>query len=286
MRCFETRIVADGLIFPEAPRWRDERLFFSDFHARRIAAFSPATETVETVAQLDDAPSGLGWQPDGVLHFVAMSGMTLNAIEADGISVHADLSSIARGRANDMVMTSYGSAYIGNFGFDMLAGAAPETTSLALVTPDGGVRAVGADLLFPNGLVLIDDERTLVVAETYANRLSAFDVTDDGSLANRRVFAQFDPDVAPDGICADEDGAVWVATARSNRCVLVREGGEIVAETRVSEGNLAYACMLGGETGCDLFVCTAPSFRAAETVAAQRGRIEMARVDRVHAGRP
>ena len=286
MTRFETRIVADGLLFPEAPRWRHGQLFFSDFHARRIAALSPETGVVETVAQLDDAPSGLGWRPDGVLQFVAMGGMTLNAIETDGISVFADLSSIARGRANDMVMTSDGSAYVGNFGFDMLAGAPLEATSLALVKPDGSVRAVGEGLLFPNGMVLIDDERTLVVAETYANRLSAFDVANDGSLSNQRVFAQFGPDVAPDGICADEDRAIWVATARGNRCVLVREGDGVVAETRVSDGNIAYACMLGGETGRDLFVCTAPSFRAVETRAARRGRIEVTRVDRGRAGKP
>jgi sugar lactone lactonase YvrE len=279
-------VLADGLLFPEAPRWREGRLYFSDFHGQRIAALDPATGGVSTVVKLDDAPSGLGWRADGVLQFVSMAERRLCALEDGAVRTVADLSAVCPGRTNDMVMTSAGAAYIGNFGYDMMAGAPAASTCLAFVEPTGRVRGVADDLMFPNGMVLIDDERTLVVAETGRSCLTAFDIAADGSLHSRRCFARFEPEVAPDGICADADGGLWVATARSGQCLRVGRAGQVTHAVQVSEGNITYACMLGGDDGRDLFICSAPSFRPAKTMALKRGRIERARAPFPHAGRP
>lgn len=284
MRTFPTRVIATGLSFPEAPRWRDGRLYVSDFLDRRIAALNPNTGKIETIIALQDSPSGLGWRPDGAMMFVSMASRRLNVLEGDDVRLVADLGAICAGRANDMVVTRNGGAFIGNFGFDMLRGAPQEMTRLCYVSPTGEARAVGEELLFPNGVVLLDDERTLVVAETYANRLTAFEVGHDGELSRRRTFAQFGDDIAPDGICADAEGAIWVASARSGRCVRVAEGGAVLAEAIAAEG-VAYACMLGGEHGRDLFICAAPGFRPQPGIEAP-GKIHLAEVDVPHAGRP
>lgn len=273
-----TQVVADGLLFPEAPRWREGRLYFSDFHAQRIAALDPATGTASTVAKLDDAPSGLGWRPDGVLQFVSMTARRLCALEAGGVRMVADLAPHCPGRTNDMVMTSQGGAFIGNFGYDMLGGAPPASTCLVHVDPGGRVQVAADDLMFPNGMVLLDDERTLVVAETGRHCLTAFDVDAQGALSRRRTFATFDASVGPDGICADAEGGIWVATARTSECLRVDREGRLTDAVPVSAGNLSFACVLGGDDGRDLFICTAPSFRAAETRALRRGRVERVRV--------
>lgn len=284
MQTFATRVIAHGLGFPEAPRWRDGRLYVSDFLARRIVALDPATGELTTIIALDDSPSGLGWRPDGRLMFVSMAARRLNALDGGGVRLVAELEGICAGRANDMVVTRDGGAFIGNFGFDMLRGAPQQLTRLCYVSPTGEARAVGEDLLFPNGIALLHEERMLVVAETYANRLTAFEVGNEGELSRRRTFAQFGEDIAPDGICADAEGAIWVASARSGRCVRVAEGGEVLAEAIVPEG-IAYACMLGGEHGRDLFICAAPGFRPQPGVEAP-GKIHLAKVDVPHAGRP
>lgn len=284
MRTFQTRAVAKGLRFPEAPRWRDGRLYFSDFLDRRIAALDPVTGDLETIIELDDSPSGLGWQPDGAMMFVSMAARRLKVLDGETVRLVANLEAVCAGRANDMAVTRDGGAFIGNFGFDMLRGAPQQKTRLCYVSPTGEARAVGEELLFPNGIVLLDDERTLVVAETYANRLTAFDVAGDGELSRRRTFAQFGEDVAPDGICADAESAIWVASARSGRCVRVEEDGKIVADAIVPEG-IAYACMLGGKDGRDLFICASPGFRQQPGVETS-GQIYLAEVDVPHAGRP
>jgi sugar lactone lactonase YvrE len=175
-----------------------------------------------------------------------------------------------------MVVDSTGAAYVGSFGFDLLGGAAPQPTVLLRVAPDGDVRVVAQDVLFPNGMVLADGGRTLVVAETYGSRLTAFDVADDGTLAGRRVFAQLPEGVYPDGICLDAEGQVWVATARTPEVLRVREGGEVTDRVQVASGSLSYACALGGPDGRTLFVCTARSFQPG---AERTGRIEVAQVD-------
>ncbi len=276
-----TATLADDLGFPEAPRWHEGRLWFSDFHDRRVRALTP-DGGLETVLELDDSPSGLGWTPDGVLLVVAMVRRQLLAVAADGPVVRADLTGLTQVRANDLVVDADGGAYVSSFGFDLLGGAPPAPTALVRVEPDGTAGVAAEGLLFPNGMALSDDGRTLVVAETYGARLTAFDVDADGRLSGRRVFAET-PGLAPDGICLDAEGHVWFATARTPEVVRVREGGEVTGRVAVGSGSLSYACALGGSDGRTLFVCTAPTYRAGGPRA---GRVEVAQVDVPGAGRP
>ena len=280
-----TTTLADGLGFPEGPRWHADqhggRLWFSDFHDRRVRALTPGGD-LETVLELDDAPSGLGWTPDGDLLVVSMERRALLRVRDGSPVVFADLSGHTRVRANDLVVDAEGGAYVASFGFDLLGGAPPEPTDLVRVDPTGAVSVAAPDVLFPNGMVLTDDGRTLVVAETYGSRLTAFDVAADGALSGRRVFAPTPRGVFPDGICLDAEGHVWVATARRPEVLRIAEGGEVTGRVEVSSGNPSYACMLGGDDGRTLFVCTAPGLAPGE----RGGRIEVAQVDVPRAGRP
>jgi sugar lactone lactonase YvrE len=276
------RVLLDGLRFPEDPRWRDGRLWFSDMHDGRVLALSP-DGGLETVAVLDDEPSGLGWLPDGRLLVVSLNARKLLRREADGRLVeHADLSAVLPFKANDMVVDARGRAYVGNFGFDLNAGEPAVATTMALAHPDGRVELAAQDLSFPNGTVITPDGRTLVVGETFAARLTAFDVADDGTLSGRRVWAQLEKAV-PDGICLDAEGAIWVASPVSKGVLRVREGGAVV--DRVDVETNAYACMLGGPDRRTLFVCTAETHDPAKT-GARRGRIEAVPVAVPGAGLP
>ena len=282
MREGHTETLVEGLGFPEGPRWRDGQLYFSDFHQRCVVR-ARLDGTAVSAVQLDDAPSGLGWTPDGSLLVVSMLKRALLKQTADGFHVVADLRRWTVVAANDMVVDEVGRAYVGNFGFDLRSGEPPRPTVLLRVDPSGEVVVVADDLLFPNGVVLDDDGRRLIVAETYAHRLTAFDVAGDGSLSRRRVFAQFGDEVYPDGICLDAEGQVWVAAARSAQVLRMQDGGRMTANIRVSSGSNAYACMLGGDDGRTLFVCSAPGLNPTDPPA---GRIEIARVDVERAGRP
>ena len=267
-----TTVLADDLGFPEAPRWHAGRLWFSDFHDRVVRRM-PAEGGSEVVLELDDSPSGLGWLPGGDLLVVSMVRRALLRVGEEGTRVHADLTAATRFRANDLLVDAAGRAYVSSFGFDLEGGADPEPTALLRVDPDGSVHVAAADVVFPNGMALSPDGRTLVVAETYGARLTAFDVAPDGALSGRRVFAEL-PGVAPDGVCLDAEGQVWVATARTPEVLRVRDGGEVTARVAVGSGSLSYACALGGDDGRTLFVCTAPSWRPGP----RAGRIEVARV--------
>jgi sugar lactone lactonase YvrE len=268
------RVLLAGLRFPEDPRWRDGRLWFSDMHDGRVVTLDGEGHD-ETVLTLDDEPSGLGWLPDGRLLVVSVRERKLLRREADGrLALHADLSPVLPFHANDMVVDAQGRAYVGNFGFDLNAGETPKPTTLALVYPDGRVAVAADDLAFPNGTVLTPDGRTLIVGETLAARLTAFDVAADGTLSNRRVWAQLEKAV-PDGICLDAEGAIWVASPISHGCLRVREGGEIL--DRIDVETNAYACMLGGADRKTLFLCTAEEHDPAKTDT-RRGRIEAVQV--------
>lgn len=275
-------IIATGLSFPEGPRWRDGKLYFSDFYHQAVYAMDSAG-TLEVVAEVPTQPSGLGWTPDGRLMIVSMLDRRLLRQQADGtLAVHADLGAIATWHCNDMVVDSQGRAYVGNFGWDYQGPGEPLAARLALVEPDGGVRVAASDLLFPNGSVITPDGSTLVIAETFANRLTAFDIDDAGDLSGRRVWA----DLAgryPDGICMDAEGAVWVADAGGGSVLRVMEGGQITE--RIDVGRGTYACMLGGEDGRTLYVCTSEA-PDANPAANPIGRIECVRVGVPHAGLP
>lgn len=276
------RTLVEGLHFPEAPRWREGRLWFSDFYHRKVFAASP-DGTLETIAEVPASPSGLGWLPGGALLVVSMDDRKLLKLERGALSEAADLSAHAGASCNDMVVDAAGRAWIGNFGFDALAGQAPRPTVLLRVDPDASVHVAADGLLFPNGSVVAPDGRTLIVAETFGHRLTAFTIAGDGSLHERRTWAALDG-VWPDGICLDAAGAVWVADAMGRRVLRVAEGGAIV-ETVPTGARHAYACMLGGADGRTLFVCTAPGL--GNKAATQReGRIEWTRAEVPHAGWP
>jgi sugar lactone lactonase YvrE len=285
------RVLADGLTFAEGPRWHQGKLWFSDFYDHAVKTVD-LDGNVETMVVLDDRPSGLGWLPDGRLLIVAMQQRAVLRMEYDALVVHADLSHIATFHCNDMLVDTIGRAYVGNFGFDLdaaetsgdFAGAlkAYEGAALARVDPHGQTHTVATGLMFPNGMVLTPDGGTLVVAESMARRLTAFDVGIDGSLTNQRVWAELD--AVPDGICLDAEGAIWLADAAAPRCVRVREGGEVLDTMAVSRR--AFACMLGGASGRTLFVATASASLADVASKQREACIEVAEVAVPHAGLP
>jgi sugar lactone lactonase YvrE len=274
--------LVDGLTFPESPRWHGGKLWFSDFYTFRVLN-AGLDGKVETAAEVPQQPSGLGWTPNGDLLIVSMLDRKLLRLRGSRLETFADLSPIATWHCNDMVVDESGNAYVGNFGFDLHAGVPPRAASLARVDPEGGVSAAADGLMFPNGAVITPDGKTLVVAETMANRLTAFDLTDEARLTNRRVFAQLDG-CFPDGICLDAEGAIWVADARGMRVIRVFDGGRVERTISTGERRL-YACMLGGERRRTLFLCT--STGSGPDMAKKRdGRIEFIEVDVPGAGRP
>ncbi len=287
-----------GLSFTESPRWRDGRLYVSDFYTRRVLAVS-MDGTAETIAHVPQQPSGLGFLPDGRVLIVSMRDRKVLRREFDGSLVeYADLSALAHWHCNDMLVDRDGRAWVGNFGFDLMSGAPPQSTVLIGIEPDGTTSVVANDLGFPNGMVLTPDGRTLIVAESMMDRLSAFTVT-AGLLSERRTWAIFgDPptstnvgealaqlSVASDGICLDAAGAVWIADATHGRLVRVAEGGRILEE-RKTDGMGVFACMLGGDDGRTLFACVAPTFHEAEAAANHRAAIWTTKVQVPHAGWP
>ncbi len=271
-----------GLTFPEGPRWHAGKLWFSDFYSHAVLTVDLEGRS-ERVAEVPQQPSGLGWSPDGRLLVVSMLDRRLLEFTGSRSRVVADLSEVATGPCNDMVVDAAGRAYVGNFGFDRERGEAQRTACIVRVDPDGRATVAADDLLFPNGTVITPDGETLIVGETFANRLTAFDVEEDGSLTNRRVWAQFDG-VFPDGICLDAEGAIWVADPRGRQVVRVFEGGRIVQTLSTGERG-AFACMLGGPDRQTLFICTAAGSGSA-IAETRSGQIEIVRVGVRGAGLP
>ncbi len=278
-----TTTLIDELTFPEGPRWRDGKLWFSDFFTHRVMTVDLDGRT-ETVADVPGQPSGLGWTPDGRLLVVSMIDRRLLRLDPAGLTEVADLSALAPWHCNDMVVDADGGAWVGNFGFEFTDPDSVKSTVLIRVAADGSARVVADELYFPNGMVITPDGRTLVVAETFAARLTAFDIQADGALANRREWAAL-PGKSPDGICLDAEGAIWVASPPTREVLRVHEGGEISA--RVVTERHAIACMLGGEDRRTLFVLTGRVGLKPDEARRQRvGRIERVEVDIPGAGRP
>lgn len=275
--------LVSGMSFGEGPRWHEGRLFYSDFYRHAVEAVD-LVGNVETIAEVPTQPSGLGWLPDGRMLIVSMLDRKVLRREADGSLVeHADLSDIATWHCNDMVVDATGRAYVGNFGSDIeVERPAPAPAKLSCVEPDGTVRVVAEDLAFPNGTVITPDGRHLIIAETWGRRLTAFDIDDDGSLSNRRVWADIHPHF-PDGICLDEAGGIWVADPAQSQVIRVEEGGRISHE--IDPGRGAFACMLGGEDGKRLFVCTADA-SGGHAGDNRTARIEFVDVEYARAGAP
>jgi sugar lactone lactonase YvrE len=276
LQILRPRVLIDDLAFAEGPRWHADRLFISDMHSQIVLAVDLAGRR-ETIVRVAGDPSGLGWLPDGRLLVVSMTDRRVLCIDADGVATeHADLSGLASFHCNDMVVDRHGRAYVGNFGWDLHGGGSPTKAELILVEPDGKARIVADDLEFPNGTVISDDGRSLIVGETMGQRLTAFDIEADGSLSNRRVWAQLEG-ILPDGIALDAEGAIWVASPISHGCFRVLEGGELSHKVEVD--HQAFACMLGGPERRDLFICTASSSRPDDCAKRRDGRIEVVRVD-------
>ncbi|MGC8510455.1 MAG: SMP-30/gluconolactonase/LRE family protein [Acidimicrobiales bacterium] len=291
-----TRVIHDGLAFGEAPRWHEGRLWFSDFYRHGVFSVSGDGRDERREFTVPGQPSGLGWTPDGALLAVSMTDQRLVRLGPGptDVRVVADLSPYCTFWANDLVVSSRGDAYVGNFGFDLdqrvaergpagLIDPPPPTTTLIAVDQGGRVVQVIDGLAFPNGAVITPDESTLIVAETMAARLSAFTIAADGTLHDRREWAAL-PRVAPDGICLDGEGQVWVANARAAECLRVREGGEISA--RATTTQTAYACALGGDDRRTLYVMSAPSSNRFTIGSTTRAAIESCRVDVPGAGLP
>jgi sugar lactone lactonase YvrE len=279
----DTKVLLDGLCFPEGPRWHDGSFWFSDMHAKRVIR-TGLDGRAETVVQVEERPSGLGWLPDGRLLVVSMHDRRLLRLDPGGLVCVAELGHIATFHTNDMVVDKAGRAYVGNFGFDLVGGESPKPTSLARVDPDGRVTVAATDLVFPNGAVITPDDRTLVVGESFGGRLTAFDKAPDGSLSNRRVWAQLEEGAVPDGIALDAEGAIWVASPMTSECLRVHEGGRV--SRRIRGTAASYACALGGPDRKTLFICTAETHVPEECVAKRSGKIEIVHVDSPGAGWP
>ena len=281
-------VLATGLCFGEGPRWHAGELWFSDMYGHAVKSVDLDGQVTVRVPVAGQS-SGLGWLPDGDLVLVSMVDRQLLRWTGERLEQHADLSGVATFHCNDMVVDASGRAYVGNFGFDLHAfveardPAMIRSADLALVQPDGTVQCAATDLAFPNGTVITPDGSTLVVAETMGSRLTAFDIADDGTLSNRRVWAEL-PRRRPDGICLDAEGAIWVANAAAAECVRVAEGGQII--DRIETDQPCFACMLGGPDGTTLFMLTAPSSDPAEVVAVRGGRVLVSEAPVPHAGRP
>ena len=266
----------ENLAFAEAPRWHKGALWFSDFFTHQVMRVDREGRA-HVVVEVPNQPSGLGWLPDGRLLVVSMLDRKLMRLDPTGLVEVADLSHLADFHCNDMVVDAKGRAYIGNFGFDIFAQpVVPKPTVLVRVSADGKTSVAAQDLAFPNGTVIAPDGRTMIIGETFAKRLTAFDIAADGTLSNRRVWADLGK-LAPDGICLDAQGAVWVASPRTNEFVRVVEGGAITRRIPVS--NQGIACALGGDDGKRLFMVIGRVKGRAEAMATRVGRIETIDVD-------
>jgi sugar lactone lactonase YvrE len=249
------RVLKTGLTIGESPRWHEGRLWLSNWGAQEILAVDPEGESEVADRVSTTLPFSIDWLPDGRLLIVSGPERLLLRREPGGSMVtHADLSGLSEFAWNEIVVDGRGNAYVNGPGFDLMAGGAPAPGLVALVTPDGAARQVAGGVEFPNGMAVTPDNSTLIVAESYGRRLTAFHIAADGGLSNQRVWADLG-DGVPDGICIDAEGAVWYADVPNRRCVRVREGGEVLQTVEVDRG--CFACMLGGVDGRTLFIAAA-----------------------------
>jgi sugar lactone lactonase YvrE len=290
----------EGGAFFEGPRWHDGRWWVSDMYRRAVFTVSTAGRE-EVVVSVEGQPSGLGWMPDGSMLVVSMKDHRLLRRDAEGsVTVHADLSDVCTGVLNDLVVDTSGRAWVGDFGFDLMAFDDPVATSLKRVDPDGTVTIAADNLIFPNGTVITDDGSTLIVGETLGNRYTSFTIAADGSLCDRAVWAALGPEVtvgpamdtlaqlrvAVDGCALDAQNHIWAADGIGGRCIRVARGGEIVDEVRPPGGLGVFACMLGGPDGRTLLLCCAPDYFEANRRDTREALLLTTEVDVPHAGLP
>jgi sugar lactone lactonase YvrE len=296
----QLNMLLEGGAFFEGPRWRDGRWWVSDFYAHRVSTVTPDGAT-EVILEVEGQPSGLGWMPDGSLLVVSMRDHRILRRAVDGtVTEHADVSRFCGGHLNDMVVDANGRAYAGEFGFDLMAFGDPALAALIRVDPDGAASVAAEEIAFPNGSVITPDGSTLIVGETAASRYTAFTIEPDGSLSDRRVWAQVAPAppittleetlgqlrFGPDGCGLDAEGMIWSADEVNARCVRIAPGGEIVDEVAAPEGLNCFACMLGGDDGRTLLICAAPDFLEHNRREAREAVLLATTVDAPRAGLP
>lgn len=255
------KVLLSGLGIPESPRWHDDRLWFCNWIDQEVVAVD-VDGKMEAIAVPVEQLMGwsIDWLPDGRL---LMTGDKLRRQESDGsVLVHAEQG------GNEIVVDARGNIYLNGADFDFAGGEAPKPGYIKLVTPDGELRQVADDIQFPNGMVVSPDNRTLIISESFAGRLSAFDIDPDGGLSNRRVFAE---GLGPDGICLDAEGAIWVSTGGSS-VVRVAEGGEVLQRVELGEDQAPFALELGGPDGRTLFIMTA-EWRGADSITENLDRL-------------
>jgi len=270
MSSTQADILIDNLCFGEGPRWHDGALWLSDMHDQRVLRVA-ADGRAETIVQLaDDQPSGLGWLPDGTLLIVAMSKRQILQYDGQHLQVYADLSQHASWYCNDMVVDADGNAYVGNFGFDLHNNAKPKAAELIRVAVNGDIVIEDSEVMFPNGTVITADGKTLIVGESFASQLTAFDRAADGSLSNKRVWAKLPRGAVPDGICLDQAGGIWSASPSSNNCIRQLQGGEVTHTIDVGRG--AFACMIGDDK---LYILTSASSHPEKCKELRNARVEI-----------
>lgn len=299
MSKYELNVVVDGFHYLEGPRWHKDTVWFVDFYTQGVYRVNDQG-AAEKIVHIEQQPSGLGWLPDGRMLVVSMKDRKVLRLEDNGeLVVHADIWEHCDGHANDMVVAPNGNAYVGNFGFDLMGGADYKNAGLILVRPDGNSQVVAEGLAFPNGMVVSADQKTLIVNELFGNRISQFNIKEDGTLGGRRDFASFgdlgdEPNVGirierakilPDGLALDAEGAVWFADTLHHRVVRMAESGEIL-ESINTEPEGVFAVTLGGKDGKTLFMCAAPDWDEAARKSETKGRMLSTTVNVGHAGTP
>jgi len=283
MKELSTTVFADDFVFLEGPRWRGDKLWTSDMHGHAVYTLTMDGQRTKVI-DVPGQPSGLGFLPDGTPLIVSMHDRKLMKLIDGKLELHADLSTLCPYEINDMVVDKKGNAYVGNIGFNIFKKEKFKPTNFVLVTPDGQAREVATDLHVPNGPVITPDGKTLIVAESWAKRLTAFTIADDGSLTDRRIFADLG-DAAPDGICLDAEGAVWLAAFNQDNFLRVLEGGEVTHRVKVVD-RYPVACTLGGPDGRTLFGLTYQGSIQDIGAGKAASRIEIATVDVPGSGSP
>jgi sugar lactone lactonase YvrE len=265
--------LCDGFAFIEGPRWHQDALWFSDMHGEAVYRVG-LDRAVHHVVDVPLRPSGLGWLPNGDLLVASMLDRCVYRLQnGTDLLPYADLSGVAEQRINDMLVDPQGRAWVGNFGFNLPADEPPAPGTLARVDPDGSAHPAAGDLLFANGMALLDHGQVLVVAETFRGCLTAFDIGADGELGNRRCWAQLPEGSVPDGICATAEGMIWVASPTCGRVLCLAEGGRVLAE--IATGRQAIACAMGGENGEWLFVSSAVDTARDACLGARSARVDI-----------
>ncbi len=271
---YQVCTLAEGLMFPEAPRWHKGELWFTDQHAQRVMCMQPDGSLNEVIST-PDLPGGLGWLDDGTPLVVLMTQRRICKIVNHQLEHYADLSQLASFHCNDMLVDKQGRAWVGNFGYNLHAGDKIKPAEIILMPANGSPRIAARDVTFPNGMAITADGSTLIVAETFASCITAFDISADGELNNQRVWANLNG-AYPDGLCLNPDGTLWVAAPNINQVLQLSEGGKIIS--RIFSQGRPYACMAGGDNAEVLYITSSETDDPVEAKTQCSGRIEMVSV--------